>query len=46
MELIRTGQGHEIDAIIGSMAIGLCSAGGFCAGSIEIVHHQVGRVWD
>ena len=30
----------EVDMIIGSMAGPLCAAGGFCAGSDEIVEHQ------
>lgn len=30
----------EVDMIIGSMAGGLASAGGFCAGSDEVVEHQ------
>lgn len=28
--------------LIGSVAYGLCSAGGFCAGSQIVVDHQVG----
>jgi len=45
----RTGRGvtehqhvdaAEVDMIIGSMAGPLCAAGGFCAGSDEIVEHQ------
>ncbi|RUP44629.1 hypothetical protein BC936DRAFT_149201 [Jimgerdemannia flammicorona] len=31
---------QEVDMIVGSMATSLCSAGGFCAGSHEIVDHQ------
>jgi 7-keto-8-aminopelargonate synthetase-like enzyme len=31
----------EIDMIIGSMATTLCAGGGFCAGSKEVVDHQV-----
>jgi serine palmitoyltransferase len=31
----------EIDMIIGSMATTLCGGGGFCAGSKEVVDHQV-----
>lgn len=30
----------EVDMIVGSMAGALCAAGGFCAGSDEIVEHQ------
>ncbi|KAI9594108.1 serine palmitoyltransferase [Syncephalis fuscata] len=30
----------EIDMLAGSMANSFCSAGGFCAGSIEIIDHQ------
>lgn len=30
----------QVDIITGSMANGLCSAGGFCAGSTEVVAHQ------
>ncbi|CAO3642593.1 unnamed protein product [Cunninghamella blakesleeana] len=30
----------EVDMIVGSLATTLCSSGGFCAGSIEIVDHQ------
>ncbi|CAO3597831.1 unnamed protein product [Absidia cylindrospora] len=30
----------EVDMIVGSMATTLCSSGGFCAGSVEIVDHQ------
>ncbi|GAA5803551.1 hypothetical protein HPULCUR_009033 [Helicostylum pulchrum] len=30
----------EVDMIVGSMANALCSSGGFCAGSEEIVDHQ------
>ncbi len=45
----RTGRGltelqhvdaAEVDMIVGSMAGSLCAAGGFCAGSDEIVEHQ------
>lgn len=45
----RTGRGltehqhvdaAEVDMIVGSMAGPLCAAGGFCAGSDEIVEHQ------
>lgn len=45
----RTGRGvtehqhvdaAEVDMIIGSMAGPLCAAGGFCAGSDEVVEHQ------
>ena len=35
----------QIDIMTGSMAIGLCSAGGFCVGSLDVVAHQVGRVY-
>ena len=31
----------EIDMIIGSMSTTLCGGGGFCAGSKEVVDHQV-----
>lgn len=31
----------EVDMIIGSMATTLCGGGGFCAGSKEVVDHQV-----
>jgi serine palmitoyltransferase len=30
----------DVDFIVGSMANSLCSSGGFCAGSAEIVDHQ------
>ncbi|KAI9485518.1 MAG: pyridoxal phosphate-dependent transferase [Benjaminiella poitrasii] len=30
----------DVDIIVGSMANTLCSSGGFCAGSVEIVDHQ------
>ncbi|KAI8096600.1 pyridoxal phosphate-dependent transferase [Halteromyces radiatus] len=30
----------DVDMIVGSMASALCSSGGFCAGSVEIVDHQ------
>lgn len=30
----------EVDMIVGSMANALCSSGGFCAGSEEVVDHQ------
>jgi serine palmitoyltransferase len=33
-------QASEIDIIMGSMAVGLCSGGGFCAGSSVAVSHQ------
>lgn len=33
--------GTDVDIILGSMANGLCSSGGFCAGSFEICEHQV-----
>ncbi|KAF7313338.1 Serine palmitoyltransferase [Mycena chlorophos] len=45
----RTGRGltelynvpaEKVDMIIGSMANGLCAAGGFCAGSKTVVDHQ------
>ncbi|KAG6837531.1 hypothetical protein H0H93_007712 [Arthromyces matolae] len=45
----RTGRGltelynvpaDKVDMIIGSVAIGLCSSGGFCAGSQTVVDHQ------
>jgi serine palmitoyltransferase len=32
--------GSEVDIIMGSLANALCSSGGFCAGSVEIVDHQ------
>src|SRR5436190_5907674 len=31
----------EVDMIIGSMSTTLCGGGGFCAGSKEVVDHQV-----
>lgn len=31
----------EVDMIIGSMCTSLCGGGGFCAGSNEVVDHQV-----
>lgn len=34
----------EVDMIIGSMSTTLCGGGGFCAGSKEVVDHQVLRV--
>ncbi|ESK92361.1 serine c-palmitoyltransferase [Moniliophthora roreri MCA 2997] len=45
----RTGRGltelynvpaSKIDMLIGSVAIGLCAGGGFCAGSTNVVEHQ------
>ncbi|QRW13463.1 aminotransferase class I and II protein [Ceratobasidium sp. AG-Ba] len=45
----RTGRGltelynvpaAEVDMLVGSIANGLCSAGGFCAGSSVVVNHQ------
>ncbi|KAG6902291.1 hypothetical protein C0995_001901 [Termitomyces sp. Mi166 len=45
----RTGRGltelynvpaEKVDMLVGSVAIGLCSAGGFCAGSQAVVDHQ------
>ncbi|KAJ6583183.1 serine palmitoyltransferase [Mycena sp. CBHHK59/15] len=45
----RTGRGltelynvpaTKVDMLVGSMAIGLCSGGGFCAGSQNVVDHQ------
>ncbi|ORX49796.1 PLP-dependent transferase [Hesseltinella vesiculosa] len=30
----------EVDMIVGSMSTALCSSGGFCAGSVEVVDHQ------
>ena len=30
--------------LIGSVAIGLASCGGFCAGSEDVVNHQVSRL--
>lgn len=38
----RIMQAAEVDILTGSMANGLGSAGGFCAGSTEVVAHQVG----
>ena len=32
--------GPEVDMIIGSLSGPLCAAGGFCAGSMEVVEHQ------
>lgn len=32
--------------LVGSVANGLCSAGGFCAGSSIVTEHQVGYVSD
>lgn len=34
-------QAEKVDMLIGSVAIGLCSSGGFCAGSQTVVDHQV-----
>jgi hypothetical protein len=34
-------QAEKVDMLIGSVAFGLCSAGGFCAGSQIVVDHQV-----
>ena len=31
----------DVDMIIGSMSTTLCGGGGFCAGSKEVVDHQV-----
>ncbi|KAJ7499489.1 serine palmitoyltransferase [Mycena latifolia] len=45
----RTGRGltelynvpaTKVDMLIGSMAIGLCAGGGFCAGSQNVIDHQ------
>ncbi|KAK7044202.1 serine palmitoyltransferase component [Paramarasmius palmivorus] len=45
----RTGRGltelynvpaSKIDMLVGSVAIGLCAGGGFCAGSANVVEHQ------
>ncbi|KAF8816700.1 serine palmitoyltransferase [Phlegmacium glaucopus] len=45
----RTGRGltelynvpaSKVDMLLGSIAIGLCSSGGFCAGSRNIIDHQ------
>ncbi|KAJ6516424.1 serine palmitoyltransferase [Mycena sanguinolenta] len=45
----RTGRGltelynvpaPKVDMLVGSMAIGLCAGGGFCAGSQNVIHHQ------
>ncbi|GLB39604.1 putative aminotransferase class I and II [Lyophyllum shimeji] len=45
----RTGRGltelynvpaEKVDMLVGSVAIGLCSSGGFCAGSQTVVDHQ------
>ncbi|KAJ7101613.1 serine palmitoyltransferase [Mycena crocata] len=45
----RTGRGltelynvpaASVDMLVGSMAIGLCAAGGFCAGSQNVIDHQ------
>lgn len=33
-------QATTVDIITGSMANGLCSAGGFCAGSLDVIAHQ------
>ncbi|KAL8293603.1 hypothetical protein RQP46_000304 [Phenoliferia psychrophenolica] len=30
----------SVDILTGSMAVGLCSGGGFCAGSLDVVAHQ------
>jgi serine palmitoyltransferase len=46
----RTGRGltelynvpaTKVDMLVGSMAIGLCAGGGFCAGSQHVIDHQV-----
>ena len=34
-------QATEIDLLVGSLATGLCAAGGFCAGTRHVVDHQV-----
>lgn len=34
-------QAEKVDMLVGSVAVGLCSAGGFCAGSRNVVEHQV-----
>jgi len=34
----------KVDMIIGSMASTLCGGGGFCAGSKEVIDHQVGSL--
>ncbi|KAF8067622.1 serine palmitoyltransferase [Lyophyllum atratum] len=45
----RTGRGltelynvpaEKVDMLVGSVAIGLCSSGGFCAGSQTVIDHQ------
>lgn len=33
-------QASEIDMMMGSMAVGLCSGGGFCMGSSNVISHQ------
>lgn len=34
-------QASKVDMLLGSIAIGLCSSGGFCAGSRNVIDHQV-----
>lgn len=33
-------QGDEIDILMGSLAVGLCAGGGFCAGDANTIAHQ------
>ena len=39
--LLIKSQATEVDMLIGSMANGLCSTGGFCAGTLAMCDHQV-----
>ena len=37
-------QASKVDMLLGSIANGLCSSGGFCAGSRNVIDHQVCNV--
>lgn len=45
--MLNEAQGTDIDILVGSLAIGLCAAGGFCAGADDVVRHQASSsLWD
>ena len=44
--LITPFQAAQVDMLVGSVANGLCSSGGFCAGSSIVTEHQVGHMVD
>ena len=39
--MLSYSQATEVDLLVGSLATGLCTAGGFCAGTRHVVDHQV-----